>query len=107
MKKAEQKEINSRILDFIETYNRFDTETIKAEKLDYCQATIIYTTTTGGRKFKLLQSYNTIVACYDETSHILYDFLRYVYGYTATSAKHISKFRNRCGYREVLTYRAV
>lgn len=107
MKKTEQKEINNRILDFIETYNRFDIETIKAEKLDHCQASIIYTTTTDGRKFKLLQSYNTIVACYDETSHIFYDFLRYVYGYTSTSAKHIAKFRNRCGYREVLTYRPV
>lgn len=104
MKKTEQKEINNRILDFIETYNKYETDTIKVEKLDYCQATIIYTTTTGGHKFKLLQSYNTIVACYDETSHILYDFLCYVYGYTATSAKHISKFANRCGYREYLRY---
>lgn len=109
MKKTEQQEINNRVLEFIETYNRYETDivTIKTERLDYCKAIIIYTITTGGRKFRLLQSYNTIIAAYDETSHILYDFLRYVYGYTETSAKHISKFRNRCGYREVLTYRAV
>lgn len=107
MKKTEQQQINDRVLDFIEKYNNLNTDVIKTERLDYCKATIINVSTADGFKFRLLQSYNTIIACYDETSHILYDFLRYVYGYTATSAKHISKFRNRCGYREVLTYRPV
>lgn len=105
MKKADQQRINSRVLEFIKTYNNLDTEIISSERLDYCQASII-TVNANCYMFKVLQSYNTIVAVYDETNHILYDFLRYVYGYTATSAKHISKFRNRCGYREVLTYRA-
>lgn len=40
----------------------------------------------------VLKSYNTIVAAYDEVTGIGYDFLRKVYGYTATSAQHISKF---------------
>lgn len=45
-----------------------------------------------------LRSYNTVVcvACYD-TDHkrlIIYDVLRWVYGYTATSAHHIAKFRH-------------
>ena len=39
-----------------------------------------------------LVSYNTIVACVDKESKIGYDFLRKVYGYTSTSAQHISKF---------------
>lgn len=40
----------------------------------------------------LLRSYNTIVAVIDLEYGIGYDFLRLVYGYTATSAQHISKF---------------
>ena len=39
-----------------------------------------------------LQSYNTIVAIIDKRTDTLYDVLRMVYGYTATSAHHISKF---------------
>lgn len=40
----------------------------------------------------VLKSYNTIVAAYDEVTGIGYDFLRKVYGYTATSSQHIAKF---------------
>ena len=42
--------------------------------------------------YRLLRSYNTIVAVIDYSDGICYDLLRYVYGYTATSAQHISKF---------------
>ena len=42
----------------------------------------------------ILRSYNTIVAAIHKESKIMYDFLRAVYGYTATSAQHISKFRH-------------
>lgn len=59
------------------------------ERLDYCQA---WTYQTRGYSF--LISYDTIVAFVDD-SGILYDVLRLVYCYTATSAKHISKFRNK------------
>lgn len=35
----------------------------------------------------------------------LYDVLRLVYGYTATSAKHISKFRNQFSHVSEHTWR--
>ena len=45
----------------------------------------------------LLESYNTVVACIDLDTQTCYDFLRLVYGYTATSAQHIRKFMNKYG----------
>lgn len=59
-------------------------------RLYNCQAQIIHCDT-----FTILQSYNTYVAVfYDDT---VYDCLRTVYGYTATSAQHISKFMKYMG----------
>lgn len=43
-----------------------------------------------------LMSYNTIVAIIDRKGRVLIDILRYIYGYSATSAQHIAKFR--CDY---------
>lgn len=60
----------------------------RAYRLNNCQA---WTIECGN--YIILQSYNTFVAAYDEYSDIMYDFLRYSYGYTATSAQHIAKFR--------------
>lgn len=46
----------------------------------------------------VLQSYSTVVAMAyidnEGKSINVFDFLRIVYGYTATSAQHIAKFRN-------------
>lgn len=46
----------------------------------------------------VLQSYSTVVAMAyideEDRSISVHDFLRIVYGYTATSAQHIAKFRN-------------
>ena len=42
--------------------------------------------------YYVLESYNTIVAFIDKNTDTLYDVLRMVYGYTSTSAQHISKF---------------
>ena len=44
----------------------------------------------------LLRSYTTIVAAYNRETDEFFDFLRLVYGYTATSAQHIAKFRDYC-----------
>ena len=60
----------------------------RAYRLNNCQA---WTIRCGN--YIILQSYNTFVAAYDVYSGIVYDFLRYSYGYTATSAQHIAKFR--------------
>lgn len=40
----------------------------------------------------ILKSYNTIVAVTSKDTGVCYDVLRKVYGYTSTSAQHISKF---------------
>ena len=42
--------------------------------------------------FIALVSYRTPIAVYTPDNATLYDCLRIVYGYTATSAQHISKF---------------
>lgn len=42
--------------------------------------------------FIALVSYSTPVAVYTQDDESLYDCLRIVFGYTATSAQHISKF---------------
>ena len=42
--------------------------------------------------FLALVSYGTPIALYTPDNATLYDCLRIVYGYTATSAQHISKF---------------
>lgn len=40
---------------------------------------------------------NIVIAIIDKRTDTLYDFLRHVYGYNSTSAKHISKFSNEYG----------
>lgn len=58
----------------------------------------------GGYFF--LVSYNTCVAFIDNKGD-MYDVLRLVYGYTATSAKHISKFRHQFSHVSEHTWRDV
>ena len=43
-------------------------------------------------KFFILESYQTLISVYEKESHTLYDCLRDVYGYTATSNQHFRKF---------------
>ena len=77
-----------------------------ASRLRNCKAMVYAFDTEKGRVY-VLKSYNTIVAMIDEAG-VCYDFLRYVYGYTATSAQHISKFFKDYApaNAERLTYRA-
>lgn len=44
-----------------------------------------------------LRSYGTFIAFIEKTTDTCYDILRMVYGYTATSAQHIAKFRHDYG----------
>lgn len=71
------------------------------ERLDYCQAWVYQT-----KGYTYLISYNTIVAFIDDSGN-MYDVLRLVYGYTATSAKHISKFRGKFRHVSEHTWREV
>lgn len=44
-------------------------------------------------QFAVLRSYDTLIAVYYPDTDTIYDALRYVYGFTSTSAQHIAKFR--------------
>ncbi|MBO7731292.1 MAG: hypothetical protein J6S67_02015 [Methanobrevibacter sp.] len=90
MTKFEQEQINEMCKT---TLDRVNTEIMEQgglkdwSRLRTCQAEVSETS-----RYYVLRSYNTLVAFIDKTTDTLYDVLRYVYGYTATSAQHISKF---------------
>ena len=71
----------------LKEYNNASDYTVK--RLRYCTAEVITT-----KNYYLLRSYNTIVASINRHIGTECDMLRKVYGYTATSAQHISKFFN-------------
>ena len=61
------------------------------KRLRSCQAWVItYKVRTTGEVFHILKSYNTVIGC--SIGNSCFDWLRMVYGYTATSAQHFSKF---------------
>ena len=92
MKKIEQLQINiaaERIIDII--FGEMWADNIEyIGRLRTCSAHVYKV----GENY-LLKSYNTWVAAIyrEETVPIFVDFLRYTYGYTNTSAQHITKFR--------------
>lgn len=101
MKKNEQAWINEIVS---EEYRKFSEETNHTGmqyigRLRSCNAEV-----WASDSYYILRSYNTIIAIIDSNG-ILYDFLRMVYGYTATSTKHISKFGYDYGERLRYTYR--
>lgn len=71
-------------------------------RLNTCQAW-----TYEASYFAILISYNTEVACIDMRTGICYDYLRKAYGYTATSAQHISKFMKKFEATQKVTYRPI
>lgn len=75
----------NKALDDLLDYTR--THDVPVKRLRSSSAYVIETD-----NYYLLRSYNTIVAVIDKHNNICYDALRHVYGYTATSAHHISKF---------------
>ena len=105
MKKAEQMTINAKVVEALNAYEKA-TEGLKPyweERLLSCQATVY-----GMGDYIALVSYSTLVAVYDCNKGVVFDFLRYVYGYTATSAKQISKFkREYAPNADMLTYREI
>lgn len=66
--------------------------TCKFKRLRRCSAVVFET-----EHYFILQSYRTPIAVIAKSTDTLYDVLRYVYGYTATSAQHISKFEKDYG----------
>lgn len=65
---------------------------LSVNRLRTCRAYVYETP-----NYYVLKSYNTYVAFICKTTDTLYDILRYTYGYTPTSAQHISKFKNDYG----------
>lgn len=114
MKKSEQVAINEQVLSAIEKFNASHYYLDNNRKLRSCSAYVADAVDceTGEILYHVLTSYNTVVAIIDVQTDTLYDFLRYVYGYSATSAQHIAKFgqdygRGKWGCAHSLTYREV
>lgn len=101
MKKAEQRAINTKVDHAIERYNAITKsgDLKKLCRLRTCKATVYESSS-----YLVLQSYNTVVAIIDKDNMELYDFSRYVYGYTATTSKHIAKFANDYGITQSSRY---
>lgn len=97
MKKSEQLAVNAQVLDFLKANpnltDRYAIPSNAWKPLRSCSAEVAHIGT-----IRVLRSYSTIIAAYDLTTNTLYDFLRYVYGYTSTSAQHISKFAHDYGH---------
>ena len=108
MKKAEQYLINDeceRVYHIIcKELSKISAKDIAKSfhRLNKCQAEFCVT-----ENFVILKSYDTIVACVDMRWNVGYDFLRMVYGYTATSAQHISKFFKQTLTHEIYTWKAI
>ena len=86
MKKEEQKKINRIVLSVLDRIG-LDGTPQYTDRLRSCSAKVYET-----EHFYLLLSYNTFICAIEKETKYVYDFLRYVYGYTSTSAQHISKF---------------
>ena len=92
MKKEDQLKINDTCM---EEFEKAMKEYSKAgsflftpcRRLRSCSA-VVYDT----KNYYILKSYDTFIACINKNTDTLYDVLRIVYGYTATSCQHISKF---------------
>lgn len=103
MKQAEMNVLCADMAEFCDSVEAYFTG--KPERLYNCQAWVYR---YGNRFF--LRSYNTFIAAYDPAEETVFDFLRYAYGYTATSAQHIGKFKKwlaENGFRiiQLCTYR--
>lgn len=72
------------ITDYIEKYG----DSVRWKRLYRCDAYWCKIGTTY-----ILKSFQTIIAAFDVDSKECYDFLRYVYKYTATSNQHYWKFK--------------
>lgn len=99
MKKSEQTAINAEVIATVERFNSVHFAPTNWKKLRSCSAEVApcVDPETGEILFYALRSYRTIVAIIDCRTDTLYDFLRYVYGYTSTSAQHITKFSKDYG----------
>lgn len=108
MKKAEQLKINKVCSGvFNASMRALRQEYGRPVRLRTCNAYVYET-----KHFYILRSYETFIACISKKTNALYDNLRQEYGYTATSAQHVSKFSKdfsiaKHGCEKRYTYREV
>ena len=101
-KQIEQYQTNEKILGLLSEYRTdyiYAQDTVNTDKLFNCSASIIY-----GDCGIWLRSYRTVIGFIPYNEKTCYDFLRYVYGYTATSAQHIRKFMQKFNIERKVTY---
>ena len=107
MTKQEQRQVNETVIKKIDEFNSSPMRLISKKTLRNCNAEVYkLLNKETGEIIYALKSYNTVIAF--AYGNCVYDFLRLVYGYTATSAKHISKFIHDyidCWYYETKIYR--
>ena len=99
-KKEKQIEINKNAMVGMELWDQA-TAVISRERLYHCKAEVLEL----DNDCLALVSYGTLVAVFDRLSGFFYDVLRYTYGYTATSAQHITKFRSMLRNSILMEYR--
>ena len=75
----------------IEGWSMKEVDTCNFGQLFHCKAWM-YGVDIDNKRYIALKSYNTVVAIWDVEENVIIDALRAVYGYTNTSAQHISKF---------------
>ena len=99
MKKSEQIAINQQVMAILDQFHATHYYLDNNRRLRSCSASVAdaIDCETGEVLYSVLTSYNTVIALIDHRTDTLYDFLRYVYGYTSTSAQHISKFSRDYG----------
>ena len=104
MKKFEQISVNEVAKDiYIDAMKQYHEKSKhRFDRVDYCQAWVTQTD-----DYIYLMSYSTIVAVIEKSTGFLADVLRMVFGYTATSAKHIAKFRHMFPVVREYTYRNI
>lgn len=114
MNKNEQAAINAQVVALVNDFNSTNNYTGRFKRLRSCSAEVapVMDAETGELLYYVLRSYRTVVAAIDVRTDTLYDFLRYVYGYTSTSAQHIAKFSQdygsgKWGCAKRVTYRDV
>lgn len=102
MNKALQEKANAQVMHAIEKFNALNESSISVKKLRSCNAKV-----REYDDYFLLVSYSTTVALIDKSTGIMYDFLRWAYGYTSTSAQHISKFAHDYKAVDAIRYYAI
>ena len=97
-----QRAENQMVLDAIDWFNSKDHKLVEIDRLRYCSAWVY--------KYNdcyVLESYRTAIAIIRFCDGCMYDFLRYVYGYTNTSCQHLAKFAHDYAAQKRYTWRSV